>query len=58
MFSDLCSRPIVNAQPNFNMSQMFKVLLTEQKSIAILHDIKSIHQESKTPTLFELSVMI
>jgi len=37
---------------------MFKVLLTEQKSIVILHDINSIHQDSKSPSLFALNVMI
>jgi len=57
-FSDLCSRPIVNALLNFNMAKMFKVLLTEQKSIVILHDINSIHQDSKSPSLFALNVMI
>jgi hypothetical protein len=30
-FSDLCSRPIVNALLNFNMAKMFKVPLSEQK---------------------------
>jgi hypothetical protein len=52
---DLCSMPIVNALLNFNMAKTFKVLLTEQKSIVILHDINSIHQESKSPTLLEFS---